>query len=439
MPKNILILGAGLVTKPMVDYLANHGYQITLADIAWEKAEKMAAPYHNVLPIGLDSNDLSKLNDLIEKCDLAVSLLPAVMHPTIADFCLKHSKNMVTASYISPAMRQKDKAAQDAGITILNEVGVDPGIDHMSAVKVFHDVRNRGGKIVSFMSYCGGLPAPEADTNPLGYKFSWSPKGVLMAAGNSATYLKDNKIINIEGSDLFSHYWLIDVPGAGCFEAYPNRDSMNYIDLYDLKHVRTMYRGTLRKIGHCDLWFVLGKMGFFLQQPAYQNLAGTVRQFILEKMLNCNPSDDLRQVIATRFNLNPSSIILKKMEWLGFFDDTPLPIKEGAAIDVLTMLMLSRMQYAEGERDLLVMHHEFIAEFGSKEQRITSTMVDYGIPGGDSSMARTVSLPAAIGVHLILQGKIDRKGVIMPVFPDIYNPILDELANLGIQLEEKYY
>ncbi|MCF7793048.1 MAG: saccharopine dehydrogenase NADP-binding domain-containing protein [Candidatus Cloacimonetes bacterium] len=439
MPKKIVIFGAGLVTKPMVDYLANHQYETTVADIVLEKAQVLADPHSNVQAVQLDSQDEKHVERLIQNCDLAVSLLPAAMHPKIAKKCIKLKKHMVTASYISEAMRKLDEAAKSSGITILNEIGVDPGIDHMSAMKIFHEVQEKGGNIVSFMSYCGGLPAPEADTNPLGYKFSWAPKGVLTAAGNGATYLKDDNVIKIPGEELFSHYWLVEVPGAGVFEAYPNRDSLSYIKTYNLKNVKTMYRGTFRKISHCDLWYIFGKMGFFKQEPVYKNLSGTVREFILTKMMKLSKDACLKTAIAEKYNISKSSIILKKMAWLGFFDDTPIPLKKGAGIDVLTALMLDKMQYEKGERDLLVLHHEFIADFAGKEQRITSTMIDHGIPNGDTSMARTVSLPAAIGVHLILAGKIKRTGVIMPKYKEIYQPVLQELDKLGIKIEEKYY
>jgi saccharopine dehydrogenase-like NADP-dependent oxidoreductase len=346
---------------------------------------------------------------------------------------------MVTTSYISPEMRSLDSEAKSAGIMILNEIGVDPGIDHMSAMRIFHKVEGEGGKIVSFMSYCGGLPAQEANTNPLGYKFSWAPKGVLKAAGNNARYMKNNEIVEIEGKNLFGNYWFVNVEGAGTLEAYPNRDSMGYIDLYGLKHLHTMYRGTFRNVSHCDTWFILSQMGFFQEKETFEDLKGTVRDFILTRMFRKSKDDDLIKLICEKYSLKESSVILKKFGWLGFFDDTPVPIKSGGAIDVLTALMLEKMSYNEGERDLIVLHHEFMAEYSDKTQRITSTLIDYGIPHGDTSMARTVSLPAAIGVKMILDGKIKLTGVHMPILPDIYNPVLNELENLDIKVVERFY
>ncbi len=439
MAKKVTIFGAGLVVKPMVDYLAEKGYEITIASRTLSKAEKLATPHSNAIAKQFLSDDEQAMEKFVKASDLVVSLLPATMHVKVAKKCIEFKTDMVTTSYISPEMRVLDQDAKDAGIIILNEIGVDPGIDHMSAMKIFHHVENEDGKIVSFMSYCGGLPAPEANTNPLGYKFSWAPKGVLKAAGNGARFMKNGKIVEIEGKNLFKNYWFVDVENAGTFEAYPNRDSMGYIELYGLKHLKTMYRGTFRNISHCDTWYTMSQMGFYKEDEIFDNLEGTVKEFILEKMLKIDKDKCLKMLLMEKYNLPEESVILKKFEWLGFFDDTPVPIKKGGAVDVLTAIMLDKMSYEEGERDLLVLHHQFIAEYQDKTQKITSTMIDYGIPNGDTSMARTVSLPAAIGVHMILEGEIIIKGVHMPILPDIYNPVLKELEKLDIKVVERFY
>ncbi|MCD4829218.1 MAG: saccharopine dehydrogenase NADP-binding domain-containing protein [Candidatus Cloacimonetes bacterium] len=438
MQKTVTIFGAGLVVKPMVDYLAKQGYNLVIASRTVSKAEKLAAPHPNATAKQFVATDEAAMEDYIRKSDLVVSLLPASLHVLVAKKCIALGKNMVTTSYISPQMRALDQQAKDAGIIILNEIGVDPGIDHMSAMKIFHHVQNNGGKIVSFMSYCGGLPALDVNTNPMGYKFSWAPKGVLLAAGNSGRYMRDGETVDVPGKDLFSHYWLVDVPGVATFEAYINRDSLPYTELYDLKHVKTMYRGTLRNVGHCETWFTLSRLGFFDDSVFHDKLEGTVSQFIAEHLLGLDKNADVETALADKFGLPAHSVILKKFGWLGFFDDSPLLIGKGSACDVLTSIMLDRMSYNEGERDLLAMHHEFVAEFPDKTQNITSTMVDYGIPDGDSSMSRTVSLPAAIAVRMILEGEITVKGVHMPVLPNIYMPVLNELENLGITLIERF-
>ena len=342
MAKKVMIFGAGLVSKPMVDYLAGKGFEVTVGDIEIAKAEKLAAAHSNVSAVAIDSSNDEIMDSLVSSHDLSVSLLPAVMHPIVAKLCIKHKKNMVTASYVSPQMAELDGAAKEAGITIMNEIGVDPGIDHMSAMKIFDEVKDKGGKIVSFMSYCGGLPALQHNTNPMGYKFSWAPKGVLIAAGNNAQYLRDGEVVKVDGPDLFSHYWLVDVPGAATFEAYPNRDSLSYIDIYGLQGIKTIYRGTFRNISHCDTWYALGQLGFFNKDAeVFDNEGMSVPEFIKTRMLGLKKDDCLKCYLAKKLNLNINSVVLKKFEWLGFFDENYLvPCKKGAAIDVLTAIML---------------------------------------------------------------------------------------------------
>jgi len=439
MVKKVTIFGAGLVVKPMVDYLTEHGFEVVIASRTLSKAEALAEPHNNASAVQFNSNDVEAMEVLVDASDLVVSLLPATYHVQVAKKCLKYKKNMVTTSYISSEMRALDKEAKAAGVILLNEIGVDPGIDHMSAMKIFHKVENERGKIVSFMSYCGGLPSPEANTNPLGYKFSWAPRGVLKAATNDAKFMQNGKIIDIKYKDLFKTYWFVDVEGVGTLEAYPNRNSMGYIDLYGLKHIRTMYRGTFRNISHCETWDIISNMGFLDEEKKYEKLDGTIRDFILTKLFKTDMAQDLEKLIRDKFNLPEHSVVLKKFAWLGFLDSTPVPIESGAAIDVLTALMLNKMSYEKGERDLLVLHHEFVAQYGQLEKRITSTMIDYGIPNGCSSMARTVALPAAIGARMILEGKIDLSGVHLPIIPEIYLPVLQELELLGIKVVERFY
>ncbi|MCF7912996.1 MAG: saccharopine dehydrogenase NADP-binding domain-containing protein [Candidatus Cloacimonetes bacterium] len=442
MAQKVMIFGAGLVSKPMVVYLAENGFEVTIGNRHLEKAAKLAKLHPNITAVQVDVTDDELMNKLVVEHDISVSLLPAVYHPIVAALCIKNKKNMVTASYVSPAMSELNDQAVKAGIIILNEIGVDPGIDHMSAMKIFDEVKDKGGKIVSFMSYCGGLPAPKDNTNPLGYKFSWAPKGVLIAAGNNAQYLRDGEIVDVPGKNLFSHYWLVDIPGMGTYEAYPNRDSLSYIETYGLEGIKTIYRGTFRNISHCETWYSLAQLGFFNKDgEVFDTRNMSVSEFIKTKMLGLAKDDCLKCAIAKKLNLNDSSIVLKKFQWLGFFDkDYQVPCEKGAAIDVLTAIMLEKMSYEPGELDLLLMHHEFIAEYqDNTQQRITSTMIDFGIPNGDTSMARTVSLPAAIAVKMILDGKITHKGVKRPIDRDVYLPVLAELEEMNIKLVERFY
>jgi saccharopine dehydrogenase-like NADP-dependent oxidoreductase len=378
--------------------------------------------------------DKQNLEKLVSEHDLSISLLPADQHPEIAALCLKYNKHMSTTSYITPEMAAMDGEAKSKGLTFINECGVDPGLDHMSAMRVIHGVEKEGGKVVSFKSYCGGIPAPEANTNPLGYKFSWAPRGVLVAATNNAHYLENGKLVDCPGSELFKAPEQIEVAGAGTFEGYPNRDAMPYKDLYGLNDVRTMFRGTMRHPGHCESWYPWVQLGLFNQETR-SDIKGLTYLGFMKTFVDF--TGNIKQDLAKAMGVGEDAPTIAKLEWLGLFEDTPIPLESGGNVDVMAAIMLEKCPFLEGERDLLAMKHEFVVDYPDRSEKIVSTLVDFGIPGGDSSMARTVSLPVAIATRMVLQGVITTRGVVAPIAPAIYNPILDELANLDITFNEK--
>ena len=433
--KTVLVLGAGLVTRPLVDYLLKHNIKVKVASRTVSKAENLIGGHQNGEAIEWTVDKQDQLKDMIKDADLVVSLLPANFHAEIAKLCIELDTNMATTSYVSPEMKALDGPAKQNNIVILNECGVDPGIDHMSAMRIVHDVEKKGGKITSFMSYCGGLPAPEANTNPFGYKFSWSPKGVLLAGKNNAKFLKENKEVIIDGKDLFDNHWEVNVPDFGKLEGYPNRNSLDYIETYGFEGISTMFRGTLRNPGWCETLKAIVGLGYV--EIDEQNWEGKTYSDLGWQIVGKKSDGDLRKAMADKLDIQKDSFILDNFEWLGLFSDEALPIEKGGAIDVLTATMLDKMSYEDGERDMLVLYHNFIAEYADgKKEEITSTMIDYGIPNGDSSMSRTVSLPVAIGVRMILEGKFTKPGVWVPVVPELYNPILDELETLDIKCVE---
>jgi saccharopine dehydrogenase-like NADP-dependent oxidoreductase len=445
--KKVLVLGAGLVARPLVRYLLEQaGFEVTVASRTVSKAEALVAGHPRGHAVELLTEDQPKLDALVRDHDLAISLLPAPQHPLVAELCVRHRRHMVTTSYISPKMRALDGPARSAGVLLLNEIGVDPGIDHMSAMRVIHDVERRGGRVVSFKSYCGGLPAPEANNNPWGYKFSWSPRGVCTAGKNAARWLENGKVVEIPGPDLFLHHHPVPVegvPGHRELEGYPNRDSLSYIEVYGLKDMETMFRGTLRYPGWSACMKKVVDLGLLDETPVTYPPGLTFAQWIAG-FLKTSDLANLRAQVARHFNVDVSADFLDRWEWLGLFGNDPLPItgRPTTALDVLAARMEQKMCYQPGERDMLVMMHKFIARFpasgGSvREERISSTMVDFGIPHGDTSMARTVSLPAAIATRLILTGAIRDAGVQAPVKPEIYNPVLDELASMNIRCVER--
>jgi saccharopine dehydrogenase (NADP+, L-glutamate forming) len=433
--KRVLILGAGLVSGPIVHYLTDlEDVEVTVATRTVAKAQALIAGRANGRAAALDvAIDEAGLERLIAASDIAISLLPASEHIRVARCCLKHGRMMATTSYISPEMRALDADVRAAGLTFLNECGVDPGLDHMSAMRVIHEAAAGGGKVVSFRSYCGGLPAPEADTNPIGYKFSWAPRGVLTAATNPARYRKDGRTLELPGDELFRQPEIVEIPDVGTFEGFPNRDSLPYAALYGLDTARTMFRGTLRNPGHCETWYPWVKLGLF-DQALRADLAGMTYQAFMTGIAG---DKDIRRGLAQRTGLPQDAPFIDKLEWLGMFAAEPIGIEAGSNVDVMARRMTERCRFAPGERDMIVMQHEFEIDFADRRQRRLSSLVDYGIPGGASAMARTVSLPMAIAVRMMLEGTLRQQGVIAPILPDIYTPILKELETLGIAFKER--
>lgn len=435
--KKILILGAGLVARPLVRYLLDQpDVEVEVASRTVSKAMKLINSHPRGKAKELNLKDKEALRKEISKSDIVISMVPYIFHPKVAKYCIDYQKNMVTASYVSEVMKNLDGEAKRAGITILNEVGLDPGIDHMEAMRIIHDVEQKGGEILSFTSYCGGLPAPEANTNPFGYKFSWSPLGVLLAGKNSAQFLKDGQQIFIPPENLFSSYSIINIEGLGEFEAYPNRNSLPYIELYGIRSTKTMLRGTLRYKGWCPTIKKMVELGL-LDEKKKDWTGMTYRDFI-RALMKESSEKDLKKILSSYLNIDEDSDVIKRFEWLSLLGNDPLPLTKGSPLEILGAKMLEKLQYEEGERDMIILQHTFIASYGDgRKEKITSTLVDFGIPHGNTSMARTVGLPAAIGTRLILEGKIKRKGVQIPIVPEIYEPILKELKELGISFKEK--
>lgn len=434
--KKVLILGAGLVSKPMVEYLLEEGFEVIIATRTKEKADKLLGGHKNGKSVAWVMEDMDALSGMVRDSDLTVSLLPYRFHVDVAKFCLKFRKPLVTTSYVSPAMQALHDDAVKAGVIFLNEAGLDPGIDHMSAMRIIDNVRQRGGKIEEFYSLCGALPAPEDANNPLGYKFSWSPKGVVLASRNGATYLKHGEIVNIEPINLFKARFSHFFPGVGELEVYPNRDSVSYVDIYGLKGILTMYRGTFRFKGWCETLDLMKAIG--LIDDGDKDYTGmTYRQFVADKA--GLPGINLRKELNEAQGLNPTEKALEALEWLGLFSDTDMGYKVTSPYEITSDLMIKKMWLNDNERDMIVMQHLFLASYhDGKSEVISSRMLDYGTPATNTSIARTVALPAAMAVKMILTGKISLHGVYRPILPELYNPILDELEANGIKMEEEY-
>ena len=432
---HVLVLGAGMVSRPLVRYLLDlSGVTVTMASRTVEKAEAIIDNHSDGNAVTLDVQDDEKLESLVKNADVIVSLLPYTYHVKVAKLCIDHKKHLVTTSYVSEEMQALDEDAKQSGILLLNECGLDPGIDHMSAMKIIHDVEKQNGYIQHFKSTTGALPSHENNTNPYGYKFSWSPRGVLLASRNPAKWLENGELVSIPGEKLFENYRLQDVPDVGTFENYPNRDSVQYKDIYGLEKAETVYRGTFRMTGWCETLRAIAKIGWLDDTEINGSNIKTYAD-VTALLLSTN-TDSLYEETASILCFPKYAAVLKRLEWLGLFSDILLPEDKNNPLDYLNVLSLKKMSLPDDEKDMIVMHHEFTAVYDDKKEYLTSTLVNYGEPHGDSAVARTVAFPAAIAVKMILNNTIRMTGVHIPIIPEIYNPILDELETMDIKFSE---
>jgi len=435
--KSVLVLGAGMVSRPLLVYLLKHRFRVTVATRTVRKARAQVGKNRLGRAVAWTAEDTGALRKLVNESDLVVSLLPPAFHVGVANVCLELGKHLLTTSYVSDGMRALDGPAREKGLVFMNEAGLDPGIDHMSAMRIIHRIEKKGGKVLSFRSMTGALPSHGSNNNPFGYKFSWAPRGVLLASRNPAKWLENGREVNIPGEQLFENYRLEDVEGVGTFENYPNRNSVQYREIYGLNDATTVYRGTYRMTGWCETLRKIVALGWLNDQPV-PGFSGKTYGDLTRHLVGAGPDQDLPQAAAQYLNLEPYSAVIKRLGWLGLFGEEPLPGDRNNPLDYLNVLSLKKMSPGKQDRDMIVMHHEFIAEYpGGERDLVTSTLVDFGVVGGDSAVARTVSLPAAIAVRHILEGKIKEPGVHIPVQATVYRPILDELEKYGIVFRER--
>jgi len=431
----VLVLGAGMVARPLVRYLMDQKYDVTVATRTVSRAEALVGddPHGKALPLMID--DLGALGALVEANDVVISLVPPPFHPQVAEICLEKGKHLITTSYLSPAMLAFDERAREAGLLFLNEIGLDPGIDHMSAMRVIDDVHGRGGQIVGFHSCCGALPAPEAATNPWRYKFSWSPIGVIRAIHNSGKFLRGGEVVDVPEEELFRLVQHADVEDVGRLEIYTNRDSLGYVELYGIPEVRDMFRGTFRYDSHCAAWDKLVQLGVF-DEEVQRDLAGKTLAQVLAEVADV-PVEGLEAALEQRFGVANDDPFMERLRYARMFSDDPCPLDSGSICDVMVHQLEKLLFLGEQERDMVVLRDEFQAEFpDGRRERHVSQLVDFGIPGGDSATARTVSLPAAVATRMVIEGSIDVVGVFAPTDARIYDPVLDGLEELGIRCVE---
>jgi len=434
--KTILVIGAGLSSSSLIRYLLqnsiSNNWQVRVVDQDIELAKRKVNGHPNGVALSFNALDPIERKPEIEKAALVISMLPARFHIEVALDCIELKTNLITPSYISPEMKALDSAAKEAGIIIMNEIGVDPGIDHMSAMRVLDEIKVKKGVLHSFKSFCGGLIAPESDNNPWNYKFTWNPRNVVLAGqGAAACFQEENEYKYIPYNKLFNRLDKISIPGFGDFEGYANRDSLSYRSIYSLDTIPTIYRGTLRRPGYCKAWNILVELGLTddnYKMDKSEDL--TPRSFLnafLPFKTGISIEDKFKKYLGENIELYP------KFEWLGVFNHSPkFGIKNASPAQLLENILVKKWTLDPADKDMLVMYHEFVFEINGIKKRITSHMVNIGEDHVYTSMSNTVGLPAAICAKMILNGTLLAKGVQLPIKPEVYNPILNELEDLGI-------
>ncbi|KAH6976240.1 saccharopine dehydrogenase [Ilyonectria sp. MPI-CAGE-AT-0026] len=447
MPQSALLLGSGFVATPTVELLANSGVHVTVASRTLATAQKLAGSFPNAKGISLDVNNTSALEDAVAQHDVTISLIPYTYHAAVIKAAIKAKKNVVTTSYVSPAMEELDAECKAAGITVMNEIGLDPGIDHLYAVDVIDRVHKEGGSIKSFRSFCGGLPAPENSDNPLGYKFSWSSRGVLLALKNNAKYIENGKVMDVSGVDLMGTAKTYHTGFLGFnFVAYGNRDSTGYLERYNIPEAETVVRGTLRYAGFPEFVKVLVDIGFLLVEEQDFLKEPIAWKEATQKILGASSSseEDLLAAVSSKTTFksdDEKTQLVSGLKWLGIFSDSKITPR-GNPLDTLCATLEQKMAYEEGERDLVFLQHHFevVNKDGSKDT-ITSTLCEYGAPigsGGYTAMAKLVGVPCGVAVKQVLDGTISEKGILAPVNAALNKSLMKELKdNHGIECIEK--
>lgn len=439
--KSILVIGAGRSSSALISYLLKNadanGWKVRVGDMNLKFAQERVAGHDRGTAFHFDINNQQQREQEILHADLVVSMLPATMHGQVAQDCVKFGKHLVTASYVSDAMRALDADAKSKNVILLNEIGLDPGIDHMSAMKIINDIRSRGGELQAFYSYCGGLVAPESNDNPWGYKFSWNPRNVILAGQGTAQYIENGKYKYLPYQRLFAEAKSIEVKGHGSFDAYANRDSLSYRAIYGLENIPTMLRGTLRANGFCKAWDIFVKLGLTDDTWKVKN-AGELTYGQLTEAFLPEGKGALKNRIAELYNLDPNDASVEMIEWSGILDNKKIPMDEGTPAQILQHLLEKKWLLKPGDKDMVVMQHIFDYFLDGKLEHITSSLVVKGEDEIHTAMAKTVGLPAAIAVKMILTGAFKGSGVVVPVMKELYEPVLKELEGQGIVFTEEH-
>ncbi|MBR9913321.1 MAG: saccharopine dehydrogenase [Algicola sp.] len=441
--RKILVIGSGKSTSYLIKYLLEKSHEehlhIIVGDINIQNARKLINNHENANAITLDVFDQSSRRAAIENADIVVSMLPARFHIEVAKDCVTLGKNMVTASYVSDEMQKLNHAVTEKGLVFMNEIGVDPGIDHMSAMKVIDNIRDKGGKMVLFESFTGGLVAPESDNNLWNYKFTWNPRNVVVAGqGGAAKFLQEGTYKYIPYNRLFRRTEFLDVEGYGRFEAYANRDSLKYQDVYGLNDIKTLYRGTMRRVGFSRAWNMFVQLGMTDDSYTIDDSENMSYRDYVNAFLPYSPTDSVELKFRHALKIDQDDIVWDKLEELDVFSKTKMvELKKATPAQILQKILMDSWTLEADDKDMIVMYHKFGYELNGKHHQIDSTMVTIGEDQTYTAMAKTVGLPVAIATLAILNEVITTPGVQIPISKEVYNPILAELEDFGMKFSEK--
>jgi len=441
--KNILIIGAGKSSSALIKYLLDTSEEenlfLTIGDISTENAHKLINNHKNATAIVLDVFDKKQRQDQVQKADLVISMLPARFHADVAKDCIAFGKHMVTASYISDEMRALDEKAKEKGLVFMNEIGLDPGIDHMSAMQVIDSIKDAGGKMLLFESFCGGIVAPESDNNLWNYKFTWNPRNVVLAGqGGAAMFIQEGTYKYIPYHKLFRRSEFLEVTGNGKFEAIANRDSLKYRSVYGLDDIPTMYRGTIRKVGFSRAWNIFVQLGMTDDSYTIEESENMSYRDFVNLFLAYSPSDSVELKLRSYLKIDQDDVMWEKLVELDIFNpNKKISLKNATPAQMLQSILEESWTLAEDDKDMIVMQHLFGYELNGERFQIESSFVVLGENQTYTAMSKTVGLPVGIAAVKILKGEIKTPGVQIPISKEVYGPILKELEAHGIIFSEK--
>jgi saccharopine dehydrogenase-like NADP-dependent oxidoreductase len=440
--RNVLIIGAGRSASSLIKYLLDksesENLHLTIGDLSLELAQRKTNNHKNATAIALDIFDENQRKSKIQKADIVISMLPAHMHIEVAKDCINFKKHMVTASYISDAMQELDAAAQENNLIFMNEIGLDPGIDHMSAMKIIDEIQGKGGKMILFESFCGGLVAPESDNNLWHYKFTWAPRNVVLAGqGGAAKFIQEGTYKYIPYHKLFRRTEFLEVEGYGRFEGYANRDSLKYRSIYGLDDILTLYRGTIRRVGYSKAWNMFVQLGMTDDTYIIDNSQNISYREFVNLFLPYHPSDSVEIKTRLALGIEQDDIMWDKLLELDLFNAQKIVgIKDATPAQILEKILSESWSLQPNDKDMIVMYHKFGYELNGEQKQIDSKMVCLGDDQTYTAMAKTVGLPVAMATLQILNGKIKTPGVQLPIKEEVYLPILKELETFGIHFKE---